>query len=361
MTVLKRARTIASSKAASTGDSAVLRCRCSTLFAAAVMLAAQTDMASAQALPPDAFYAGRTVSLIVSFNAGGGADAYARLMARHLGRHIPGAATVIVKNMPGAGGLLAANHLFNIASPDGSEIGMFPGNIASLPLLKPAQVKYDVNRLHWIGSPATEIMLCAASTASPIKRFADVFEREMVVGTAGTATHDTPAILNGVLGTKFKLVSGYKGSSGLRLATERAEVEGFCGTGYDSLKTAIDAGKLAVLVQLSAQKTLELPSVPTVFEFARTDEQRQILDLVFVWGDIARPIAAPPQTPPGRVAILRRAFDATVTDPAFLADAAKVSLSIAPVSGDQVAAIIAGAQRTPRALVERTAALLKAR
>ena len=233
--------------------------------------------APADRSPPITFSSGRPLSLIVSFNAGGGADAYARLMARHLGRHIPGTPTVIVKNMPGAGGLQAANYLYNVSPKDGSEVAMFPGNIASLPLMKPAQVKYDVNALHWIGSPATEIMLCVTSPASPIKRFGDLFDREMVTGTAGTATHDTPAVLNGALGTKFKLVAGYKGSSGLRLATERAEIEGFCGIGHNSLRPTIASGKLRVLVQLSSQKSAELPAVPSVFEFARNEEQRQIL------------------------------------------------------------------------------------
>lgn len=313
------------------------------------------------AQPLQNFYSGRTLSLVVSFNAGGGADAYARLMARHLGRHIAGAPTVVVKNMPGAGGLLAANYLYNIAPKDGSEIGMFPGNIASLPLMRPAQVKFDVSMFPWIGSPATEIMLCVASPASSIKGFSDVLARDMVVGTAGTATHDTPAVLNGVLGTKFKLVSGYKGSSGLRLATERGEVEGFCGAGYDSLKSAVDGGKLTVLVQLSSQKTPELPAVPTVFEFARNDEQRQVLALIFIWGDIARPIAAPPGIPEGRVALLRDAFEATVRDPAFRADAARASLSIEPVAGPRIAAMIADVYRTPRHIIDRAAAILATR
>lgn len=358
MTVRRRATTTASSKAASIGVEAMSQRRSWIALVVAGLAASAT--ASAQPVG-DAFYAGRSVNLIVSFNAGGGADAYARLMARHLGRHIPGMPAVIVKNMPGAGGLLAANYLFNISPGDGTEIGMFPGNIASLPLLKPAQVKFDVHRLHWIGSPATEIMLCVASAASPIKRFADLFDREMVTGTAGTATHDTPAILNAALGTKFKLVSGYKGSSGLRLASDRAEVDGFCGVGYDSLRSAVENGKLNVLVQLSARKTQELPDVPTVFEFARTGEQRQILDLVFAWGDIARPIAAPPQTPPDRIAALRRAFDATIVDPAFLADAAKASLGIDAVAGERITTTISAIYKTPREIVEHTAGLLKSR
>jgi tripartite-type tricarboxylate transporter receptor subunit TctC len=310
---------------------------------------------------PTEFYNGRTLSLIVSFNSGGGADAYARLMGRHLGRHIPGAPTVIVKNMPGAGGLLAANYLAQISPKDGSEVVMFPGNIASLPLTRPAQVKYDVNAFHWIGSPATEIMLCVSSPKSLIKQFKDVFDREMVTGTAGTATHDTPAVLNGVLRTKLKLVSGYKGSAGLRLAAERGEIDGFCGVGYDALKPVIASGRLDVLVQLSSQRIAELPEVPTVFEFARNEEQRQILQLTFIWGDIARPIAAPPGTPDDRVAILRRSFEETVRDPAFLADAKKSSLGIEPVTGERIAAMIRDIYQTPREIIEKAAAVLKAR
>jgi len=227
--------------------------------------------------------------------------------------------------------------------------------------MKPAQVKYDVNALHWIGSPATEIMLCVTSPASAIKNFGDLFQREMITGTAGTATHDTPAILNGVLGTKFKLVSGYKGSSGLQLATERSEVEGFCGVGYDSLRPSVVGGKLRTLVQLSSQKEAGLEEVPTVFQFAGTEEQRQVLRLMFVWGEIARPIAAPPGTPGDRVSMLRRAFDDTVRDPLFRADASKASLSVQPVPGTQVAAMIGDVYRTPRDIIDQAAAILRTR
>jgi tripartite-type tricarboxylate transporter receptor subunit TctC len=329
-----------------------------TALVVAGVIALSVSLTRAQ---PTEFYNGRTLTLIVSFNSGGGADAYARLMARHLGRHIPGTPAVIVKNMPGAGGLIAANYLALVAPKDGSELVMFPGNIASLPLTRPAQVKYDVNAFHWIGSPATEIMLCVTSPKAPIKQFSDVFDREMVTGTAGTATHDTPAVLNGVLGTKLKLVSGYKGSAGLRLAAERNEIEGFCGVGYDALKPVIADGRLNVLVQLTSQRIAELPNIPTVFEFARNEEQRQILQLTFIWGDIARPIAAPPGTPDDRVAILRRAFEETVRDPAFLADAKKSSLGIDPVSGERIAVIIRDVYRTPRAIIDKAAAVLKAR
>jgi tripartite-type tricarboxylate transporter receptor subunit TctC len=332
-----------------------------TVALVAVLSIALVATTSAKSEPAGSFYSGRPLNLIVSFNAGGGADAYARLMARHLGRHIPGTPHVVIKNMPGAGGLTAANYLYNVSPRDGSEVGMFPGNIASLPLMKPAQVKYDVRRFNWIGSPATEIMLCVTSPTSPIKSFDDVFKRDMVTGTAGTATYDTAATLNGVLGTKLKIVSGYSGSAGLRLAAERGEIDGFCGVGYDSLKPAVVSGKLSILVQLSAQRSSELPDVPTVFQFASGDEQRQILQLTFVWGDIARPIAAPPEVPESRLSTLRRAFDDTVRDPAFLADAAKGGLGIEAISGTKIAAMIEEIYRTPRDVVDRAAAILKAR
>ena len=335
--------------------------RSSTAATATAMVLALMAATPAASESAEAFYKDRQLSLIVSFNAGGGADAYARLVGRHLGRHLPGEPKVLVKNMPGAGGLLAANHLYNVAPRDGSVLGMFPGNIASLPLLKPAQVKFDVSLFKWIGSPATEVMLCVTSPTACVKSFEQLFGKEMVTGTAGTASHDVPATLNGILGTKLKLVGGYKGSSGLRLATERGEIEGFCGIGYDSLKPAIVAGRLTPIVQVAVQDSPELKGVPNIFRYAKTDEQRQLLRLMLIWGELARPIVAPPETPEPIFLALRKGFGATMKDPAFLEDAAKLSLSVEPVSGEQITTMIADVYRTPRDIIDKAAALLQKR
>src|SRR5260370_11409886 len=173
------------------------------------------------------FYRGRTVSLLAGFNVGGAADAYARLIARHLGMHLPGNPTVVVKNMQGAGSVLAANHIFNVSPKDGSEIGLFAGNIVVDPVIGGVPAKYDARKFNWIGAPASETNICVASPATAFKTIDDTFKTEMVTGTAGTATYDFPLVLNNVLGTTLQLVKGYAGSAALRLPMERGERDGF--------------------------------------------------------------------------------------------------------------------------------------
>jgi tripartite-type tricarboxylate transporter receptor subunit TctC len=294
------------------------------------------------------FYRGRTVNLVAGFNVGGGADTYARLVARHLGRPIPGKPAVIVRNMQGAGSVLAANHVFNVSPKDGSELGLFAGNITIDPLLGSTQHKYDARKFNWIGAPASDSNVCLASPATSFKRFDDVLQREMIIGTSGTSTYDVPVVLNNVLGAKFKLVKGYNGSAALRLAMERGEIEGFCGVGYNSMRTAgLTEGRAKILVQIGLSKNLNMPKVPFVMDYARSDEDRQILRLIFGWLDLERPIAAPPGTPEDRVKALRDGFDQAMKDPALLADAEKANVGIEPTSGKAIAAFIDDAYRTP--------------
>src|SRR5258708_5302659 len=271
------------------------------------------------------FYRGRTVSLVAGFNPGGGADTYARLIARHLGRYIPGNPTVVVRNMQGAGSVVAANYIFNISPKDGSELGLFAGNITIDPLIGSTQHQYDARRFNWIGAPSADSNVCLASPASPFKSMDDVLAREMITGTSGTSTYDFPVVMNNVIGTKFKLVKGYGGSAAMRLAMERGEIEGFCGVGYNSMRTAgLADGKANILVQVGLAKNPHMPNVPFIFDYAKSEQDRQILRLVFGWLDLERPVGAPPGVPEERVKALRAAFDQSMTDPALLADAEKV-------------------------------------
>jgi tripartite-type tricarboxylate transporter receptor subunit TctC len=305
------------------------------------------------------FYRGRTLSLIAGFNVGGGADAYARVIARHLGAHIPGGPAVVVKNMQGAGSVLAANHVFNVSPKDGSEIGLFAGNIVVDPVIGGVPSKYDARRFNWIGAPASETNICVASPASVFKTIDDTFKTEMVTGTAGTSTLDFPVVLNNVLGTRLKLVKGYAGSAALRLAMERGEIDGFCGVTLDSMRTAgLTDGKANILLQIALKRNPDLAAVPFVMDYAKREEDRQVLRLVFGWLDLERPLAAPPGTPPDRVAALRLAFDAAMQDPALLADAAQASLSIGPMGAGAIARFIEEVYRTPPAVAARAAQLL---
>jgi tripartite-type tricarboxylate transporter receptor subunit TctC len=305
------------------------------------------------------FYRGRSLSLIVGFNVGGGADAYARVIARHLGAHIPGNPTVVVKNMQGAGSVLAANHVFNVSPRDGSEIGLFAGNIVVDPVIGGVPVKYDARQFSWIGAPASETNVCVASPMSRFRTIGDTLKDEMVTGTAGTSTYDFPVVLNNVIGTRLKLVKGYAGSAALRLAMERREIDGFCGVGYNSMRTAgLTDGRANILVQIALKKSPHMPDVPFVMDYAKRDEDRQILRLVFGWLDLERPLAAPPGTPPERVAALRAGFDAAMQDRALLADAEQASLGIEPMDGAAIAAFVDDAYRTPPAVAAKAARLL---
>ena len=306
-----------------------------------------------------AFYAGRNLNLIEGFNTGGGADLYTRLVAAHLVHHIPGHPNIIVHNMPGAGSMTAANHLFNVSPRDGSEIALFAGNIAVDPVIGGVPSQYDSRKFNWIGAPAAESDVCIAAKTSPFKTFDDVLHRDMVTGAAGTSTLDFPVVLNSLLGTRFKLVKGYKGSAGLRLALERGEIEGFCGLGLDSLYSlGMNEHNVTILVQTALKSDPRLAGVPIITDYAKSAEQRQVMQLIFGWLVMDRTFAAPPDVPADRVAALRTAFDATMDDPAFRADVEKASLSLSPMRGEDVARFVDEVYRTPAAVARKAAQLL---
>lgn len=330
-----------------------------SLALACTIAAALHFLTAAHAGDAAAFYSGRNLNLIEGFNVGGGADLYTRIVARHLAHHIPGHPDIVVHNMPGAGSMAAANHVFNVSPRDGSEIGLFAGNIAVDPVIGGVPSQYDSRKFNWIGAPAAESDVCLASKTSTFKTFDDVFKREMITGAAGTSTYDFPVVLNSLLHTKFKLVKGYNGSSGLRLALERGEIEGFCGLGLDSLHSlGLSEDKVTILVQTSLKSDPRLAGVPLITKYAKSGEEQQVLQLIFGWLVMDRPFAAPPDTPPDRVQALRDAFDQTMDDPDFRADLAKASLSYSPMSGGDIAKFVDEIYRTPPAVAHRAAILL---
>ena len=328
--------------------------------AAAIFMAA-----SAQAQGPADFYRGRNVDLYVGYSVGGGYDLYSRVLARHLGHHIPGDPTIVVKNMEGAGSLRLANWLYRIAPKDGSVIGMIGRGTGFDPVLGQQAAQFDGTKFTWIGSANDEVSVCVSYAGrSGITRFEDLLTKEMTVGGTGASadTDQFPRVLNGVLGTKMKIVSGYPGGTDVVLAMERGELQGRCGWSWSSVKAThgawIAEKKLNVLVQLSLQKHPELPDVPLVIDLAKTDEQRQILKLIFARQVMGRPFLAPPGIPAERAEALRNAFMATMTDPAFVADAEKAQLEVNPVAGDDLQKLVAEIYRTPPEVAKKAAQLL---
>jgi tripartite-type tricarboxylate transporter receptor subunit TctC len=318
--------------------------------------------ASAQAQSVEQFYKGRTMSLTVGFNPGGAYDPYARSVARHLPKYLPGAPNIMVKNMQGAGSVIAANHLYNVSAKDGSEIGLIAGSVALEPLFAARPTQFDGQRFTWIGSANEEPGVCFAWHTAGFTRAQELFEKELVLGTSGTSNLDFPLALNAVLGTKMKLVRGYNGTSSIMLAMERGEIGGMCGMVYAALQAAhpdwLRDGKVRTLLQIGLAPNQKLGGVPFAVDFAKSDDDKRVLRLLVGWTIMGRPFLAPPGVPEDRKAALRRAFDATMRDPAFLEDAAKQRLDVAAIGGAEIEAFLKDAYATPKPLVERAAKIL---
>jgi len=305
----------------------------------------------------------RPVVIYVAGTAGGGIDLYARLLGRHLGRHIPGNPTVTVQDMPGAGGIRAADYLAKVAPRDGSALATFATGPVLEPLVGTRNAGYDMSQFTWIGAVTRDVGVCVAWGASPFKTLEDARKRPVILaGTgAGSETNTVPVILNELIGTKFKPLSGYPGTQETILAVERGEADGRC-ISISALKTAkpdwLRERKVNVLLQYGLEKSSELPDVPFVFELLSKDEDRQLLALLVGPGAMSRPFAAPPGLPPPRADLLRRAFDATMRDREFLDEAAKMQADVSPSSGEDVQKLVTRLYATPRPVIERAKKLL---
>jgi tripartite-type tricarboxylate transporter receptor subunit TctC len=316
---------------------------------------------SAQAQTPAEFYKGKSIDLYVGYSAGGGYDVYARSLARHMGRFVPGNPTIVPKNMPGAGSLLLANWLYNVAPRDGTAFGIIGRGTGFDPLLGSTKAQFDASKFNWLGSMNDEVSVCVAWHTSGITTLQQVMQTELTVGGSGPAadTDQFPKVLNATIGTKFKVVTGYPGGNDVDLAMERGEVMGRCGWSWSSViathKSWIDDGKINVLVQLSLGKHPDLPDVPLVMDLARNSEEKQIFKLIFARQPMGRPFLAPPGIPPDRVAALRKAFMDTLKDKEFLAEAEKAKLEINPVAGGAVQNIVQEVYQTPKALASKAA------
>ena len=319
----------------------------------------------AAAQTPAEFYKGKSIELGISSTVGGGYDAHARILARHIGKYIPGNPAIVPRNMEGAGGLRLANLLANTAPRDGTSFGTIYRATAFEPLFGNKAAQFDATKFTWIGSASNEVSLCVAWHTSGVATFDDMLTREIVVAHtgAGADAFQFSRIINGVLGTRMKLVGGYRGGNEMLLAMERGEVGGRCGWSLSSVKATrpewIEQRRVNVLVQLALSKHSELPAVPLIVDLAKTAEQRNILRLVFARQQIAYPFLAPPGVPQDRADALRKAFTQAMADRELLAEAAKARLEILPMAGDEVQKLVAEIYTTPVPVVRKVVDMLK--
>src|ERR1700733_6190582 len=326
---------------------------------------AQGDTA-ARADPIADFYSGKTVQLVIGYAPGGGYDVYARALARHMARHIPGNPSIVVQNMPGAGSIKAANYLYNIAPKDGTAFGGFSRGAFLDPLLGRGDgVQYVAAKYGWLGSISNEVGVCAFRADSGIATWQDMQAKPYVIGSTGAGADSDvfPTVLRKMFHLPMKVVTGYHSAADTVLAITRKEVDGRCGWSWSSLmswnKDMYQSKAINVALQLASQKLPELGDVPTILDVARDENQQSALKLIVSRQTIARPYVAPPGIPPERLRALRAAFDATMRDPDFLADAQRQDLEIRPVTGPEADALIAEIYASPPEVVKLAIDVMK--
>ena len=325
---------------------------------AGVLLAPATDPARAQS------FAGKPITLTIGYAPGSGNDILGRLVSRHIGKHIPGQPRVVAQNMPGAGSFKAANYLYGAAPRDGTVLGYIAQTAATEELLGSPAVQFKAARFSWIGRISSYNLVTAFWHTSKVKTLSDALAHEATLGATGVGStvYIYPNVLNRVLGTKFKIVSGYEGTTQSALAMERGEVEGMS-TGWFTIKTTkkdwLDNRKINIVVQFVADRHPDLPDVPTMVDVARTPEERQLFRLFSNEGDIGKAIMAPPDLPPATLTTLRRAFDAMARDPEFIADADRLQVERDSMPGEKLQKMIEAVAQTPPAIIGHAKALLK--
>ncbi|MBX9739728.1 MAG: hypothetical protein K2X62_06645 [Beijerinckiaceae bacterium] len=319
-----------------------------TAYRAALVLAVMFGVsASARAETAAEFYKGKDIRMLISHPPGGGYDVYARFFARHLSKFMPGNPNVVPQNMPGAAGVVMANSLATQQPNDGTVIGLGPGSMGTAPLFGASGARYDARNLSWIGSMNADVGVSLAWHTSSVKTAEDLMKTELIVGGAGATDQSVlyPTALNRILGTKFKVIPGYGGSAATALAMERGETSGIGGMNFSSVLANkpdwLRDKKINILVQLSLDRHPDLPNVPTVVELAKTDEQRDVLQLIFAQSSMGRAIFGPPGIPEDRLKALRGAFDAMMKDKDILAEAEKLKMELnQPMPGVKMAELV---------------------
>jgi len=323
-------------------------------FAGAVACATLASGAPAQSI--EDFYRGKTITMVVSTGVGNGFDTNARLVARHLGRHIPGQPTIVVKNMPGAGHVLAANYLAADAPRDGTAIALIMPSIITHQLLDGRGVRYDVAKFQWLGaSDYSNQSVYVWSTG--IKTFAEAMEREVLLGATGAGSYTLlyPSLMNNLLGTRFKAVAGYKSAKDIDLAMQRGEIDGRAGNYLSTLRSIngdwLRDKSINILVQIGHERDADFSDVPLLTEFAKSDEIRRVLRVFEAEISVGRAFLTTPEVPGDRLAALRQAFDATMQDDAFRAEATRIGLDTNPIKADKMQAIVREVAATPPELI----------
>ncbi len=314
--------------------------------------------------PVEDFYRNKQISMLVGSGAGGGYDAYARVFARYVSRHIPGAPSIVIKNVPAAGGMAAANMLYANSDHEGLTIAAHTNGIAMDPLFGNKAAQFDARRFNWLGSIGKLQNICMTWHTSKVATIEQARQTQVTVAGAGATSNSVivPKILNELLGTKFKVIAGYEPGQGDAIAVEAGEVDGVCGLGWSTIKasraTWLIPGQIHVLVQMALDKLPDLPDVPSALDLVTDPASKRVLELILIRQEMGRPYAAPPGVPADRVAALRRAFDATMKDPDFIADAGKAQMEIEPLSGERIDALLARAYDAPKDVIARATELV---
>ncbi len=308
--------------------------------------------------------AGKQVSVVIGFGPGSGYDTWGRIVARHIGRHLPGKPNAIPQNMPGAGSFVAINYIYSVAAKDGSVIAAIARDAALGPLSGAPGARFDSTKLTWIGTPTTETNVCLVFHKAKVQSFEDLFKHELILGDTGpgTGTYAYPKAMNGLLGTKFKLITGFHASTDVFLAIDRGEVDGMC----ESLDSAlskrpdwIKEKKIKFILQGGTSKNSEIPDVPFLLDLVKTDAQRQAITFLYAGQGLGRPFIAPPGMPPERIKMLRDAFNALMQDAEFKAEVDKAKLQLKPETGEKLATLVDRIYATPKEIVEQVGKLIK--
>ncbi|MBM4264662.1 MAG: hypothetical protein FJ145_24960 [Deltaproteobacteria bacterium] len=333
------------------------RSRAASLLSVVLMAMVWVTPAAAQ----EANFEGKTIRMVVGFSPGGGFDAYARAIARHYGKYLAGKPTVVVDNMPGAGSLIAANHTYNQAKPDGLTIGHFIGGVVTGQLLGNPAAQFDSLRFEWLGAPSKLDAVCAVTKATGVTDLRSWMSAKSPVKLGatgpGSETYDVPRVLQAALGLPMQIVSGYKGTADIRLAVDGGELGGLC-WGWEVMKAqwakALDGGDARVVIQAVAKAEADLPKVPLAIEQAKTDEGKQLIQVgIHDQATILRPFALPPATPKNLVRSMQRAFQETMKDPQFLAEMRQAKLGVEPVDAAEIERVVAGLTKLEASLANK--------
>jgi tripartite-type tricarboxylate transporter receptor subunit TctC len=332
---------------------------------ASVLAVSFLNVPAAVAQSPEEFYKSHAITVLIGGGVGGGYDLYTRTFARHLANHIPGSPSIVSKNLPAASGLVAANTLYTTAEKDGSVIAALTNSVPTEPLLGNPAARYDALKFNWLGSLGKLPNVCSMWHTSSIKSIAQAREREVTVAASGIGTNSAviPKVLNGLLGTRFRLVTGYDPTMGINMAIEREEAEGICGLSWPTIKSSRPAWVrdklITIIVQVAFDKIGDLPDVPSALDLIIDPKKRSVLELILIRQETGRPLAAPPGVPADRLSVLRKAFDETLQDPKFRAEAEKFQMEIDPLSSTQMEALLLKAYASPKQVVDAAAALVE--